>query len=174
MNRAISLVLFVVIIMVSGNISAAKANGVAICYFHGVEHPAPPVSGRAVRLNYGQAQSISLMAYATQESDNTQEGDNTQGASASLGYGCLGAALGCVAGFAIALKIAISRYGLFDEANSTGNERSSADLMWFGVTVGGTVLGGYLGSRVDTKREEGLFGCGAFITTILLITLISR
>jgi hypothetical protein len=166
MARLIGLVLFASLVMASGNILAAEANNAKICYFHTVEHPAPPKPGSAIRLNYGQAQNISVMAYATQEGDNTQE------ASAPLVYGCLGASVGCVAGFTIAMMLAISRYGLFDEANYA-EEGSSAEFILFGVTFAGTVLGGYLGSRADTKAEKGLVVGGFIITTALLIVFSS-
>ncbi len=81
MNRAVSSVLIVVIIMVSGNISTAKANDAEICYFHGVEHPAPSKPGREIRLESA-----------------TLGGDNTLGVSASLLGNVLNGALGGIAG----------------------------------------------------------------------------
>ncbi len=172
MARLIGLILFASLVMASGNILAAEANNAKICYFHAVEHPAPPKPGSAIRLNYGQAQNISVMAYATQEGDNTQE------SSAPLVYGCLGGSVGCVAGLTIAMMLAISRYGLFDEfdgdsESSWENRSSYADVILFGVTVGGTVMGGYLGSRADTKAEKGLVIGGFIIATALLIVFSS-
>ncbi len=146
-NRAISLVLFVVIIMASGDISAAEVNGAEICYFHGVEHPAPPVSGRReIRLDSVGAQSISGTAYATLEGDNTLEasGNALNGVLGGIS-GCLG---GCLFGWMTTSKIGL----------------------WIGATVGTAAAGGYLGSRSDS----GHVTAGAIIVIIAMLYGISE
>jgi len=143
MDRLISLVLIVVIIIVGGNISTAKANGAEICYFHGVEHPAPSRPGREIGL--GSA---------------TLGGDNTLGVSASLLSNVLNGALGGIAG-----SIGGCLFGVI-----IGHRREVLCTV-VGAAVGAAV-GGYLDSKTHSGDVAIGSIVGSVVLTFALLIAI--
>ncbi len=123
MNGAIGFVLFVGLIVASGNIFVAMANDAGICYFHGVEHPALLVPGRKIRLESARL-----------------EGDNTTGVRASVGNvlnGVLGGIAGAAGGGCLGLMVGMIMADSGEEGLLIG-------------TVAGIAVGAYVGSRFDS------------------------
>jgi len=136
MLRYISFIL--ILVFASGNLLAAEAD----------------------RANQSEA------LYSFKMTDAKLEAGIPQLATASLGYGCLGAYQGCILGFSASFFTMF-----FAFAEDLRNENLMTGIV-VGGTVLGTALGGVLGPKADKTWEKGCLIGGAVIATgIALYTL---